>query len=136
MSKLTGGKLDVLINNAAFVSEISAFKTLADFDDQPDVLEDDLLESFKVNTISVIKTVNAFMALILKGEHKKVISISTGMADLDLINDFGVEVASPYSISKGALNVAVAKYNARYKRDGVLFMGISPGYVDNNKQRE
>ena len=29
-SKLTGGKLDYLINNAAFVSLISAFKTLGD----------------------------------------------------------------------------------------------------------
>ena len=125
-----------MINNAAFISQISAFKTLADFDDRPDVLEDDLLESFKVNTIAVVKTVHAFMPLIFKGEQKKVISISTAMADLDVINDFDIEVSSPYSISKGALNVAIAKYNARYKRDGVLFMSISPGYVDNNPPRE
>ena len=29
-SKITGGKLDVLINNAGLVSEVSGFKTLLD----------------------------------------------------------------------------------------------------------
>lgn len=29
-SKITGGKLDVLINNAGLVSEVTAFKTLLD----------------------------------------------------------------------------------------------------------
>ncbi len=54
------------------------------------------------------------MPLIKAGEVKKVIVISTGMADSDLINAFEVPFAAPYSISKGAVNVAVAKYNAAY----------------------
>ena len=52
------------------------------------------------------------------------------MADLDLVNDFELDIAAPYSISKAAVNMAIAKYNALYKKDGVLFMAVSPGYVD------
>lgn len=52
------------------------------------------------------------------------------MADLDLINDCDVDVAALYAASKAALNVIVAKFNAQYKKDGVLFMSISPGLVE------
>lgn len=69
------------------------------------------------------------MPFVLNGRVKKVAAISTGMADLDLVNDYSVQIAAPYAISKAALNLAVAKFNARYKRDGVLFLSISPGFV-------
>lgn len=56
------------------------------------------------------------------------------MADLDLINAYGVSAATPYTVSKAALNALVAKYNAAYGRsEGILFLGISPGVV-NTKQ--
>ena len=34
------------------------------------------------------------------------------------------------SISKRAMNLVMAKFNAQYKKDGVLFLGICPGVVD------
>lgn len=70
------------------------------------------------------------MPLVLKGAAKKVIAISSGMADPDLVNSFEIHIAAPYTISKAALNLAIAKFNAQYKREGVLFMSISPGFVD------
>ncbi|KAL9028868.1 MAG: hypothetical protein Q9196_002822 [Gyalolechia fulgens] len=127
---LTGGTLDYLINNAAYVSNTSAFKTLGDFSDDPDTLAEDLTTSFTTNVIGVIQTINVFVPLLRKGTEKKVLTLSTGMADVDLINQVELDVAAPYSISKAAVNVAVAKYNALYKKDGILFMAISPGYVD------
>ncbi|KAJ5306733.1 Short-chain dehydrogenase/reductase SDR [Penicillium antarcticum] len=126
---ITGGSLDYLVNNAAIISSISEFKGLGDFDDDFEILEKDLLESLDINLMAVIKTIHAFMPLILKGKGKKVITISTGMADIDLINETEIEFAAPYAISKAAVNVAVAKYNALYKKEGVLFLAISPGYV-------
>jgi NAD(P)-dependent dehydrogenase (short-subunit alcohol dehydrogenase family) len=60
----------------------------------------------------------------------KVISISTGLADLDLTNDVEIDVGALYAASKAAMNVIMAKYNAQYKKDGVLFMSISPGVVE------
>ena len=88
------------------------------------------MDSFNVNVVGVVKTINAFMPLIQQSTVKKVITISTGMADFDLVNEFEIDNAAPYSISKSAANMVVAKYNARYKKDGILFLAISPGLVD------
>ena len=96
----------------------------------PSALERDLLESFNVNVVGVIKTINTFIPLIKQSSVKKVVTISTGMADVDLVNEFEIDNAAPYSISKSATNMLVAKYNARYKKDGILFLAISPGLVD------
>jgi NAD(P)-dependent dehydrogenase (short-subunit alcohol dehydrogenase family) len=73
---------------------------------------------------------NAFTPLVLKGNVKKVIAISSGHADLDFINQTDIESSTLYASNKAALNVIVAKYSAQYKKDGVLFMTMSPGVVD------
>lgn len=98
--------------------------------DQPELLEKDLLDSFNVNVVGNIRLINLYLPLILKGTAKKVIAISTGMADIDLIAKFGVANGSPYAISKAAMNAAVAKFSAQYSGQGVLFMSISPGLVN------
>jgi len=131
-AEITGGSLDILINNAAYVSRQSAWSTVAD--DSPESLEEDLMSSFKANVVGVAHTINAFLPLIKKGQGKKVITLSTGMADLDLVNRFSIPIAGPYSISKAATNMLVAKYNAALgKSEGILFMAISPGLVDTSE---
>ncbi|KAF7595990.1 hypothetical protein BBP40_004136 [Aspergillus hancockii] len=136
VKKITGGGLDYLINNAAVVSHVSEFKTLGDFDDDFETLEKDIMESLEINLLGVIKTVQAFLPLIRNGKSKKVIAISSGMADIDLINATEIAFASPYAISKGAVNVAIAKYNALYNKEGILFLAISPGYVSTERNKE
>ncbi|KAH8705765.1 hypothetical protein BGW36DRAFT_285335 [Talaromyces proteolyticus] len=136
VKEITKGGLDYLVNNAAIVSHVSEFKTLGDFDDDFETLEKDILESLEINLLGFIKTVQAFLPLIRNGNDKKVIAISTGMADIDLINATEVAFASPYSISKGAVNIAVAKYNALYNKEGILFLAISPGYVATERNKE
>ncbi|KAI9797714.1 MAG: hypothetical protein M1833_005375 [Piccolia ochrophora] len=129
-AELTGGSLDYLINNAGYISDVSAYKTLADFEDDFTVLEKDLLQCFNVNTVGIIKTTNALIPLLQKGKAKKVISLSTGLGDLDFTNQSEIPYSPSYSISKAALNAVVAKYNTMYKKDGILFLAISPGVVD------
>jgi NAD(P)-dependent dehydrogenase (short-subunit alcohol dehydrogenase family) len=102
-------------------------------DENPKALEEDLRKSIDTNLIGNIHFYNLFMPLVLKGKAKKVIFISSGMADIDLINKFDLETGSLYSLSKAAMNVATAKFNAQYKKDGVLFLSISPGVVDVGK---
>lgn len=70
------------------------------------------------------------MPLLLKGQAKKAITLSTGMADPEFVSDFSISVAAPYAISKAAVNLAVSKFDAQYREEGVLFMAISPGMVD------
>ncbi|EXJ93929.1 hypothetical protein A1O1_02322 [Capronia coronata CBS 617.96] len=131
-AKITGGSLDYLINNAAYLSTVTSGKFLDEFEDDDDqrrILDDDLSQNFATNVGGVIKTINAFLPLIKKSAIKKVISISTGMADPDLVTQYGIWEAAPYSMSKAAMNMAVAKYGARYQDEGILFLALSPGVV-------
>ncbi|KAJ5675522.1 hypothetical protein N7462_008419 [Penicillium macrosclerotiorum] len=127
---ITGGGLDYLIANAGLVSRFDAYDPIGVLGQQPEALENDLTQCFKVNVVSNIHLFNLFTPLILKGEAKKVIAISSGQAALDAIPKLGIEVASLYAISKAGLNTAVAKFSAQYAKDGVLFMSICPGMVD------
>jgi NAD(P)-dependent dehydrogenase (short-subunit alcohol dehydrogenase family) len=96
----------------------------------PTELREDLVQSLMVNVVGNIELFNIFLPLIKKGNAKKVVSISSGMADLEFISRFDIAAAGPYSISKAAMNAAVAKFAAEYKKEGILFMSISPGYVE------
>lgn len=98
--------------------------------DRVDEMEQVLIDLNKTNIIGNIHLYNLFLPQILKGNVKKVITLTSGHADLDLINKYDVSTATTYSAFKAALNVVVAKYSARYKKDGVLFVSISPGVVD------
>ena len=126
--------VDVLINNAGLISEVSAYTSLSDYPSEPEVLEDELLSTFQVNVLGVINTTNIILPLLATSTLKKVIAISSGLADDQLTNNAGIYEAAPYSISKAALNTAIAKYSAKHKQEGILFMAISPGVVDTGKE--
>jgi len=129
VGQITGGSLDLLINNAAFSSDHDNWKGPADV--APADLEDAHMSTYKTNVLGVAHTTNAFLPLIRKGQLKKVITISSGMADDELINQFSIPHQASYSMSKSAVNTLVAKYNAAYgKKEGILFLAISPGLVD------
>jgi NAD(P)-dependent dehydrogenase (short-subunit alcohol dehydrogenase family) len=94
-----------------------------------------LQKSFDVNVIGQIHLFNIFLPLILKGNAKKVVSVTTAFADLDFTNAYDIDTAPLYSISKAAMNLAVSKFSAQYKKDGVLFLSVCPGSVDVDRYR-
>lgn len=98
--------------------------------EDPKQLETELLISFTTNVIGHIHLFNFALPLVLKGNIKKVITISSGMADDDLTRSLDIDTALPYSVSKAAMNTAVAKFSAQYRKSGILFLSISPGAVD------
>jgi len=98
--------------------------------DSVDELEKVLTDLNQTNIIGNICLYNLFLPLVLKSNEKKVITLTSGHADLELINVYDLEISALYSAFKAALNVIVAKYSAQYKKDGVLFVSISPGVVD------
>jgi NAD(P)-dependent dehydrogenase (short-subunit alcohol dehydrogenase family) len=91
------------------------------------------LDSFKTNALGNIHLMALFVPLIQKGNLKKVVAISSGMADIDFIRQSGNYAQTPYSMSKAALNLAMAKFHAQYAPEGILFMTLSPGLVDTPK---
>jgi NAD(P)-dependent dehydrogenase (short-subunit alcohol dehydrogenase family) len=82
------------------------------------------------NVLSTIHLYNLFLPQILKGKAKKVVSISSGMGDMDWVREYDIETSALYGASKAALNMIDAKFSAQYKKDGVLFLSICPGMVE------
>lgn len=85
---------------------------------------------FNINVLGVVHTINVFLPLLKAGKTKKVIAITSGFGDVDVTLDGEFDVSVPYSISKAALNLAIAKYAVAYKADGFVFLSISPGVVN------
>ncbi|KAG2138714.1 uncharacterized protein EDB93DRAFT_714406 [Suillus bovinus] len=129
VSRSTGNSLDYLINNAGFVEPERARLTLDSYPSE-ELLTKDLLDSFNVNVVGVIHTINYFLPLLKNGKAKKVITITSGLGDLDVTMGADFPTAAPYSISKAAVNMVNAKYAAQYKSEGFVFLALSPGLVD------
>jgi NAD(P)-dependent dehydrogenase (short-subunit alcohol dehydrogenase family) len=73
---------------------------------------------------------NIFLPLIKNGQTKKVVTISSGNTDEKLTVEFELFEAAPYSISKSAMNMVTAKFQAEFKKEGIIFMGVAPGNVN------
>ncbi|KAI1377707.1 hypothetical protein F4677DRAFT_415282 [Hypoxylon crocopeplum] len=135
-AKITGGSLDYLIANAGYVSRFDAYDPIGVLGQKPQELEDDLVKSLKVNIVANVHLFNLYIPLILKGRAKKVIALTSGHADLDCINQYELDLSALYSISKAGMNATVGKFHAQYKKEGVLFISISPGVVDTGHHHE
>ena len=127
VAKSTGGSLDFLINNAAALP-----MDQWPLDQYPHNELDKIFgECFTGNVNGVAHTINAFLPLIRQGQAKKVITISSSMADIYFVNDYDLSINVAYSVSKAAANALVAQYNALLgKKEGILFLSLSPGAVD------
>lgn len=99
---------------------------------EPEVFDKALKDTFNINAVAYAHLFNYFMPLVLQGNAKKVIALSTGLADLELTRDLDLWMAIPYCVSKAALNMVIAKFSAEYREKGVLVLGMSPGVVATN----
>ncbi|KAF7182596.1 hypothetical protein CNMCM7691_002167 [Aspergillus felis] len=122
--------VDYIVANGAIVSDLDAYGPIGSLSDKAEELEAVSSQLYKTNVTGNIHLFHLFLPLVLKGEVKKVITISTGLADLDITNEYEVENGALYAASKAAMNMIVGKFNAQYKKDGLLFLSISPGLVD------
>jgi len=129
VSKVTGGSLDYLINNAAFWEMVPGKGDLSAYAEEKE-LEDDLRHHFDVNVIGVIHTINIFLPLLSNSPIKKIVTLTSFGADLDFVLTTDLAAFSPYAISKAALNMAIAKYAIKYKAEGFIFISLSPGFVN------
>lgn len=97
VSQITGGSVDFLIVNGAYVSHETADISPTQFIGKEDLLKSDLEKSFLTNVLGPLYTINSFLPLIRSGTTKKIIVISTGMADPDFAQVAGVSNAVTYT---------------------------------------
>ncbi|KAI0457981.1 hypothetical protein F5B21DRAFT_512400 [Xylaria acuta] len=128
--KITGGSLDYIIANAGVMSPAETFVNIGELAKNPKVFDEAFAYTMSTNVIGNVYLFTSLMPLVLKGKAKKIIAISSGAADIELLRKYDLELSPTYSASKAALNAVVAKFSAQYARDGVLIMSICPGMVD------
>ncbi|TFA99043.1 hypothetical protein CCMA1212_009089 [Trichoderma ghanense] len=139
ISKVTLGKLDVLIYNAysAGTDEGKLLPPTA-FHGKEDLFKREIDEtaSLSVNLFQAVNTVNTLLPLIEKGQQKKIIYISSGIGDIPTTRATEMPNLVGYAISKAAGNLVMAKYAAELKAKGILTLSLSPGWVETDAARE
>jgi NAD(P)-dependent dehydrogenase (short-subunit alcohol dehydrogenase family) len=111
--------LDVLINNAAILGDTE--KTILD-----DLDFEEMKQVFNVNTLGPLRVSNALISLILKGEDKLIVNISS---EAGSISDCERESWFGYCMSKSALNMQCAVMHNKLKKLGGQVLAIHPGWV-------
>ncbi|KAK7181593.1 hypothetical protein DPSP01_011403 [Paraphaeosphaeria sporulosa] len=129
---ITSGTLDYLVGNAAYLDTFDQFAGPGDLlaNSSTEEFTKQFRSFFDTNVLAQIFLYEAFLPLLLKGPTKKVLSISSGMGDLDFNREWELDQAILYSSTKAALNMVNIKFGAQYKKDGVLFISMCPGIVD------
>ncbi|KAH8926568.1 NAD(P)-binding protein [Atractiella rhizophila] len=120
-------KIDVLINNAAVMHGDSP-RGYVEGDGNLKQFLKDMNENWEVNVLGSNITIFTFLPLLLKSSDPKVVTMSTGMGDLEFTRTARFPAGAPYSISKAAINMLTAKWAYTYPE--IKFLSLSPGYVN------
>jgi len=116
-------KLDILINNAGILCPDSYARISRTIFEPIDV--DGMMEVYNVNTLGALRVANAFSPLLIKGEEKLLINISSDAASIqtDASDWHG------YRMSKAAMNMAGALIQNDYVKHGGRVWQIHPGWM-------
>ena len=111
------GHLDILVNSAGVNINESAQVNELNWQD--------LARSLEVNVGGPLMTSKILYPLLQKGKEKKIINISSQMGSIQLTGGG----ATPYRVSKAALNMLTRNQAIEYKGDGIAVVSLHPGWV-------
>lgn len=118
----TEPRLDVLVNNAGIVGA-----TMGPADTRPE----DFLACFGVNLLGPVRVTHAFLPLLRRSDHPRIVMVSSGMGSLALTGDPARVESTIHSLvypsSKSALNMVTSQY-ARALPD-ITINAADPGYT-------
>ncbi|TFY61330.1 hypothetical protein EVJ58_g4580 [Rhodofomes roseus] len=126
---ITGSSLDVLIYNAARLEYDNLLRGLLDYDSE-DQLDEEFMQSLKVNVLGSIHTVNAFLPLLRRGTAKKIIIVGTEGGERDFVRRARLFDMAAYGITKAAEHMVATKYAVALETEGFTVVSVSPGFVD------
>lgn len=121
------GRVDVLINNAGIVGSEHANVL-------PSVTtREGLREIFEVNVFGLVATTNAFLPLLRRSEHPRIVNVSSEVASMTSMFDpahpfFGINETA-YPASKSAVNMITAMYAKELGGDGFIVNAAIPGWT-------
>lgn len=109
--------IDVLIANAGAYGPQRQSSTDMDLEGALDLLS--------INTLGPLRVVHAFLPLVKRGAHPRIILMSSGLGSMALEGTFNVA----YRVSKAGLNKIAQCLAADLKPEGVIVVAMSPGRV-------
>ncbi|MEM7734383.1 MAG: SDR family NAD(P)-dependent oxidoreductase [Deinococcota bacterium] len=113
----TYGKLDVLINNAGVNYDTHQHALSVDLDN--------VLSTFKTNTLGAWRVTQAFVSLLKQSGHGRIVNVSSGAGELASMTG-----GTPaYSLSKLALNGLTLMLASALQQDGILVNAVCPGWI-------
>jgi NAD(P)-dependent dehydrogenase (short-subunit alcohol dehydrogenase family) len=111
------GKLDVLVNNAAILYDSWQRAENANLDT--------VREAFETNTLGAWRMCQAFIPLLRKSEHARVVNVSSESGSLSMMG-----AGTPaYSVSKAALNALTRMLADELRASHILVNSVCPGWV-------
>ncbi|WP_354637800.1 SDR family oxidoreductase [Kitasatospora camelliae] len=111
------GRLDVLVNNAAVNYDTAARAVDVDLEEVHRTLETNLFGAWR--------TVQAFLPLLRRSPHPRVVNVSSGSGSLTSMTG-----GTPaYGVSKAALNALTRKLAAELRGDRILVNAVCPGWI-------
>ncbi|WBB75383.1 SDR family oxidoreductase [Micromonospora sp. WMMD1128] len=117
----TGGRLDVLVNNAGISGPADGGAQ------DPTTLDLDVLRTvLDTNVFGVIRVTNAMLPLLRRAPSPRVVNMSSNMGSLTLATG---PVLAAYAPSKTMLNSITAQYARRLADTNVIVNAACPGWV-------
>jgi NAD(P)-dependent dehydrogenase (short-subunit alcohol dehydrogenase family) len=121
------GKVDVLVNNAGIILELSAKI-------RPAALELTMLkETFETNLFGAFAVIHHFLPLLKQSETAQIINVSSGLGSLTSMSDpnnmFYGSNALAYNASKSALNAVTVSLAKDLASEQIRVNSICPGWV-------
>lgn len=118
-------RLDVLINNAGVLLDVSATPTQTHLSD--------MKATFEVNLFGPVRVTQAFLPLLRTAKQARVIMLGSGLGSLALITDeasiYSTVNLLSYSASKVALNAVTVCFAKELAAQGIKVNVVEPGNV-------
>jgi NAD(P)-dependent dehydrogenase (short-subunit alcohol dehydrogenase family) len=111
------GRLDVLVNNAGILYDTWQHAAGADLRV--------VREAFETNTLGPWRVTQAFLPLLRKSRHGRIVNVSSGAGQLGSLDGD----TPGYSLSKAAMNALTLMLAAELKSDRILVNAVCPGWV-------
>ena len=140
LAKTFGGQLRVIACDVASDASVRSFA--ADINEPIDILVnnagiktpgdtlaglnfENAAKTYQVNTLGVLRVSLALLPVLKRSKHPKIANISSGLGSIADSNGGIYE----YRMSKAALNMASRTLALDLRKDGIIVVAISPGWV-------
>ncbi len=118
----TGGRLDVLINNAG----IAGGRRPAG-----EVTADDVRTVFETNVFGIVRVTRAFLPLLERSDSPVIVNVSSGMGSIAVTTDperfESTLIGIAYPASKTAVNMITTQYAKAFPQ--IRINAVDPGYT-------